>query len=103
MAKQAKFHYNLPKVVAALNLIGDLFQARICIEFGWEETTLDHLMKHPELISRTQRERINQILKEHLANLVHNPPQISAGHPSAVKSEFVAPIFNPIKKPSLCK
>ncbi|WP_298707368.1 hypothetical protein [Chitinophaga sp.] len=84
MAKQAKFRYNLPKVVAVLNLIGDIFQTRICIELGWEEETLDFYMKHPELISRIDRGKINEILKEHLSNLSKNPPQIPTRKPFPV-------------------
>lgn len=84
MAKQVKFRYNLPKVVAVLNLIGDIFQTRICIELGWEEATLDYYMKHPELISRNERARINEILKEHLSNLAQNPPKIATRKPFPV-------------------
>ncbi len=76
--------YTLPQAVAVLNLIGDIIQTRICIELGWEEATLEFYMRHPEMLTREDRERINLIIKNHLANLAQHPPQISGRKPHPV-------------------
>ncbi len=84
-----------PQAVAVLNLIGDIFQTRICIECGWEESTLELYMRHPEMISKEDREKINQIIKNHLHNIAQHPPQISSRKPHPVHiTRFIKPKAN---------
>lgn len=74
--KQAKVLYDLPQIVAVLDLISDVFLTRVCDECGWDKDDLEYYMDHSTRIPLSDRRMINRIIKDQLGYLVHNCPQM---------------------------